>query len=138
MLNAMNWIKREYVRNKKMSHQIKKQREFGGVLLVFAVLILVVSFYKLGFVFNFKQSILMVLIFLLLGITILLPKMLMPLLLVWFIIGTVLGEITSFVVMGILYFCLISPISLILKLKRKKEKPGWKERKGTINYQKLS
>ena len=56
-------------------------------------------------------------IFLLLGLTN--SKLLSPLNTIWFKFGLFLGKIVSPVVMGIIFFFVVTPIALILKIFRK-------------------
>jgi hypothetical protein len=44
------------------------------------------------------------------------PKILRPLNLIWFRIGELLGRITSPLILGLIFFILITPLSVILRL----------------------
>jgi len=49
-------------------------------------------------------------------ITILAPNLLQPLNHIWFLLGKLLGKIVNPVVLGVLFFILITPVSLVLRL----------------------
>lgn len=68
--------------------------------------------------------------------TLMRPKMLRPLNLAWFKLGELMAKIVSPVVLGIIFYLLITPVGLVgrlfgrdeLKLKRGQEKSYWIER----------
>lgn len=135
----MRWIKNIYSEVHQNSIQIKKQNQFGLLLLVIMVVLLMVSFYKNGFLLDTKQLWLASSLVIIGLITFLAPKIFYPFLVIWLCIGAVLGEITSFIILGILYYCFITPITFILRIKNKKEYgSGWITKQNTIDYKKLS
>jgi hypothetical protein len=68
--------------------------------------------------------------------TLIRPKMLRPLNLAWFKLGVLMGKIVSPIVLGIIFYLLITPVGLVgrlfgrdeLKLKRGAEKSYWIKR----------
>jgi len=54
--------------------------------------------------------------FLFIAVTLVAPKMLSPLNLAWYELGMLLGKIVSPIVLGIIFFLMITPISLITRL----------------------
>ena len=92
--------------------KISSNRSFGGV---FFVVFLIIALYPL---LNDGEiriwSIIISLIFLVLGL--LNSKILTPLNKVWFKFGLFLGKIISPLVMGIIFFLVVTPIGLIMKL----------------------
>ncbi len=135
----MNWIKNNYAIVEKNSNQRKKQKQFGLLFAVIVAVILVISFYKNGFVMDVKQNILIGVLTFLSLTTLVFPKLFYPFLCIWLSIGFVFGEISSFIILVFLYYCLISPITYFLRLKNKeKQIPTWIDKSDKINYQKLS
>ncbi|MFT7156988.1 MAG: hypothetical protein ACI8Q1_002003, partial [Parvicella sp.] len=57
-------------------------------------------------------------------ITILIPSVLKATLQIWFVLGSILGEITSTLILGVIYFLLFVPINLF---RRNKIKSGWQK-----------
>jgi hypothetical protein len=95
--------------------KIGSNRSFG---LVFFIVFLIVSIYPL---LNDNPirlwSLIICVIFFILGIQN--SKILTPLNILWMKFGLFLGKIVSPFVMGIIFFCVITPIGIILKLFRK-------------------
>ena len=95
--------------------KISSNRSFG---IVFFVFFLIVALHPL---FNNEDlklwSLIISIIFLILGL--LNSKVLTPLNRIWFKFGIILGKIVSPFVMGIIYFLIVTPIGLIMRLFRK-------------------
>jgi hypothetical protein len=134
----MSWIKNSYNTVEENSSQRKKQQQFGWLVSFIISLILSLSFYKNGFIFDFKQSILIGVFVSLSIMTLIVPKIFYYILIIWLFIGLILGEISSFIVMGILYYCFMSPIAYFLQLKKKDKEEGWIDKNNKIDYKKLS
>ena len=95
--------------------QLSSNRSFGVVFFVVFLLISIYPFFNEG---NIRiWSLLIAIIFLILGL--LNSKLLTPINKVWFKFGLILGKIVSPVVMGIVFFAVITPISIIMKILRK-------------------
>ncbi|MHA7057588.1 SxtJ family membrane protein [Aquimarina sp. M1] len=134
----MNWIKSNFSIVKKNSLDKKKQKQFGGLVTVFLLAVYFVSVYKNGLVFNDKQIITLVSAIVLGGLVLLRPVIIFPFLFIWLFLGNILGEISSFIILGIVYYLLFTPISFFLKMKRKKnDHIGWLDKNGNIDYEKL-
>ena len=92
--------------------KISTNRNFG---IVFFIVFVLIGLYPL---FNGNEirywSIIISLIFLILGV--LNSKILSPLNKLWFKFGILLGSIVSPIVMGFIFFLVVTPISLIMKL----------------------
>jgi membrane protease YdiL (CAAX protease family) len=109
-------------------------KSFG---IVFFLVFLIVSIYPL-----FKEgdlriwSLILCLIFLILGL--LNSSILTPLNKLWFKFGIILGNIVSPIVMGLVFFLVVTPTSLLMKifrkdilnLKKNKTKSYWIEKTG--------
>jgi|TARA_B100000767_G_scaffold35609_1_gene30185 membrane protease YdiL (CAAX protease family) len=109
-------------------------KSFG---IVFFLVFLIVSIYPL-----FKEgdlriwSLVLCLIFLILGL--LNSSILTPLNKLWFKFGIILGNIVSPIVMGLVFFLVVTPTSLLMKifrkdilnLKKNKTKSYWIEKTG--------
>ena len=92
--------------------KISSNRSFG---IVFFIVFILIAFYPL---INQEEiriwSVLISLLFLILGI--INSKILTPLNKIWFKFGIFLGKIISPVVMGIIFFLVVTPIGLIMRL----------------------
>jgi len=114
--------------------KIGSNRSFG---IVFFVVFILIGFYPLLKNGNLNTiSILVGLIFLILGI--LNSKFLTPLNKLWFKFGLLLGQIISPIVMGIIFFLVVTPIAFImrllgkdvLRLKKKSDNSYWIKKTG--------
>ena len=91
--------------------KISSNRSFGIVFVVF----LLIALYPLTYSGEIRiWSVLTSLIFLILGL--LNSKILSPLNKLWFKFGIFLGKIVSPLIMGIIFFLVVTPIGLIMKL----------------------
>lgn len=95
--------------------KIGSNRSFG---IVFFVVFLLISIYPLTNNENIRYwSLIVSLIFLILGL--LNSAILSPLNKLWFKFGILLGKIVSPLVMGIIFFFVVTPIGLLMKLFKK-------------------
>ena len=119
-----------------MSNELKisSNKSFG---IVFFIFFLLVSLYPLLKNENIRiWSLIIALIFLVLGLFN--SKILSPLNQLWFKFGLILGKIVSPVIMGIIFFGVVTPIGVLMKilnkdllsLKFNKEKSYWIEKNG--------
>jgi hypothetical protein len=111
---------------------IGSNKNFG---LVFSAFFFIISLFPLFEDGNIKiWAIILAIIFLILGL--LNSSILSPLNKIWFKFGIVLGSFVSPIVMGIVFFAIVTPTSLIMKmlgknllgLKRNNKKSYWIER----------
>ena len=121
--------------------KISSNRSFG---LLFFVVFIIVAFWS--FRGNLEEikvwSVGLSIIFLILGL--LNSKVLGPLNKIWFYFGITLGKIISPLIMGIIFFFVVTPIGIlmrlfkkdILRLKKNKEKSYWIQRNKKINSMK--
>tara|TARA_B100000614_G_scaffold224836_1_gene213975 strand:- start:172 stop:555 length:384 start_codon:yes stop_codon:yes gene_type:complete len=114
---------------------IPSNKNFG---IVFAILFLVISFWPLLKGEDLRNwSLVIALIFLVLGL--INSKILTPLNQLWFKFGLLLGRIVSPLIMGVIFFFVVTPIGFImrilgkdlLKLKFNKDKSYWIKKDGT-------
>jgi len=97
--------------------KLPSNRNFG---LVFSIFFLVLSAY---FYLNFNMNlstiifIFLSLIFFIFGI--LNSKILYPINLIWYKFGILLGKIVSPIIMGIIFFLVVTPIGIFLKIIKK-------------------
>ena len=92
--------------------KISSNRSFG---IVFFVVFLLIAFYPLTYGGEIRiWSVITSLIFLVSGL--LNSKFLTPLNKLWFRFGIFLGKIISPVIMGIIFFLVVTPIGLIMRL----------------------
>ena len=95
--------------------KIGSNKSFG---IVFFIFFLLVSIYPLVNNENIRLwSLLLSIIFLILGI--LNSKILTPMNKLWFKLGIFLGKIISPLVMGVIFFFVVTPIGLFMKLLKK-------------------
>ena len=109
-------------------------RNFG---LTFFIVFLIVSIWPLLYSEQIRiWSLIVGFIFLILGL--LNSKILTPLNILWFKFGIILGKSISPIIMGIIFFFIVTPISLIMKifnkdllnLKYNNKKSYWIDKKG--------
>ena len=114
--------------------KISSNKSFG---IVFFVVFLLIALYPLIYSGEIRLwSIIVSFTFLVLGL--LNSKILTPLNKIWFKFGIFLGKLISPVIMGIIFFLVVTPIGLIMRmlgkdllnLKYNKNKSYWIEKKG--------
>ena len=114
--------------------KVSSNRSFG---IVFFVVFLLIALYPLTYNGEIRiWSSIISLIFLFLGL--LNSKILAPLNKLWFKFGILLGKIISPIIMGIIFFFVVTPIALlmrligkdVLNLKYNKNKSYWIEKNG--------
>ena len=114
--------------------KISSNRSFG---IVFFVVFLLIALYPLTYNEEIRVwSVIISLIFLVLGL--LNSKILTPLNKLWFKFGIFLGKIISPIIMGIIFFLVVTPIGLLMRLlgkdlinlKYNNTKSYWIEKKG--------
>ena len=120
--------------------KISSNRSFG---LVFFVVFLLISIYPLLHGQNLRfWSLIVAIIFLALGL--LNSKILTPLNKIWFKFGLLLGSIISPIIMSIIFFFVVTPISFVMKilgkdilnLKLNNNNTYWVEKSGPKNKMK--
>ncbi len=118
-----------------MSKKIKvsSNKSFG---IVFFVVFIIVAFYPLIYNEEFRLwALVTAIIILILGL--INSSILTPLNILWFKFGLLLGRIVSPIIMAFVFFCVVTPTGLIMKLfnkdllnlKKKDKKSYWIERK---------
>ena len=114
--------------------KVSSNKSFGIVFSIFFLFISIFLF--LNEYPTYYWSLFVSIIFLVLGL--MNSKILSPLNLLWFKFGILLGKIVSPVVMGIIFFVVVTPISILLKifgkdvlnLKFNNNKTYWIEKNG--------
>ena len=95
--------------------KVGSNRSFG---LVFFVVFIIITFYPLLGSGNIRLwSLILSLIFLILGL--MNSNILTPLNKLWFKFGILLGKIISPLIMGIIFFFVVTPIGLLMKIFKK-------------------
>ena len=95
--------------------KIGTNRSFG---IVFFLVFIIISLYPLLNAENIRiWSLIISIIFLVLGL--INSKLLNPLNKIWFTFGLLLGKIISPIIMGIIFFLVVTPIALFMKLLKK-------------------
>ena len=117
---------------KNSNIKIGTNKSFGVVFFIFFFIVSIFPLFKDG---NIRIWVLIIaVIFLILGL--LDSKVLTPLNKIWFKFGILLGSIVSPIVMGIVFFAIVTPTSLIMRvlgknllnLKKDNKKTYWIER----------
>ena len=97
---------------KKNEIKISTNRNFGLVFFILFLIIAIYPFLKGG---NIQiWSLIISIIFLILGL--LNSKILSPLNKIWFKFGIILGNFVSPIVMGIIFFLIVTPTSFVMKI----------------------
>tara|TARA_Y100000590_G_scaffold258759_1_gene290411 strand:- start:264 stop:659 length:396 start_codon:yes stop_codon:yes gene_type:complete len=100
------------VQKKNYKIKISSNRSFGIVFFLFFLIISIYPFFKGD---EIRTPILFVsIVFLILGI--LNSNILTPLNKIWFKFGMVLGYVISPLVMGVIFFLIVTPIAIIMRL----------------------
>ena len=116
----------------KSKIKIGTNKSFGIVFFLFFFIISIFPLFKDG---NIRiWSLIIAIIFLFLGL--MNSKILMPLNIIWFKFGILLGSFVSPIVMGLVFFVIVTPTSLIMRLlgknllnlKKRDKKTHWIER----------
>ena len=98
--------------NKKNKEKVSSNRSFG---IVFFVVFLLVGLWPMLNNSDLRiWSLILSIIFLFLGL--LNSRILTPLNIVWFKFGMLLGKVISPIVMGLIFFVVVTPTAIILKL----------------------
>ena len=120
--------------------KISSNRSFG---IVFFIVFLIVAIYPLINNADLRiWSLIISIIFLILGL--INSKFLTPLNILWFKFGLLLGRLISPIIMGIIFFFVVTPIGLILRifgkdvlnLKKNNSKSYWIKKNGPISKMK--
>ena len=112
--------------------KISSNKSFGVVFFIFFLIISIFPLFKNGEIRIW--SLLIAIIFLILGV--INSKILTPLNKIWFKIGIFLGSLVSPIVMGIVFFAIVTPTSIVMRilgknllnLKRSNKKTYWVEK----------
>ena len=114
--------------------KLSSNRSFG---IVFFIVFLLIALYPLTYSQDIRNwSVIISIIFLVLGLFN--SKILTPLNKLWFKFGIFLGKIISPIIMGIIFFLVVTPIGLLMRLlgkdlinlKYNNNKSYWIEKKG--------
>ena len=97
----------------KSKIKMGSNRGFG---IVFFIVFLVISFWSFRGDFNQVKIINLVISFIFLALGIINSKILTPLNKLWFKFGLLLGAIVAPVIMGFIFFIVVTPIGLLMRL----------------------
>jgi len=92
--------------------KIGSNRNFGIVFFIFFFILFLYTFLST----NNPKYILLIVSFVFLFLGLLNSKILTPLNLIWFKLGLFLGKIVSPIVMGIIFFLIVTPTGIIMRL----------------------
>ena len=95
-----------------MTLELPKNKSFGTLFSIIFLIVSVYSFYLshfyVGLIFLFLSLVFF-------GITIFKPKLLQPLNILWMKFGLLLSKIMNPIILGIIYFGIFTPISILMK-----------------------
>jgi hypothetical protein len=114
--------------------KLPSNRKFGFFFTLIFFFIGIYFFFKESAVISYVSTTISIFFFI---ITIIKAELLLPLNKIWMRFGFILGMIVNPIVLGIIFFLIFTPISLImrsfrrdeLRLKLKKRSSHWKDRK---------
>jgi hypothetical protein len=133
----LNWIKDTYQTVFNQASLIKKQRQFA---FLFAFILIGVGLY-ISYNKSFKEDSSLISAAIGLGLVavgLLFPKILKWPLIIWLFTGKIMGEITSTLILGFIYFFVFTPVTLLKRFFTKPKKVDWVKRKNPeIDYKKL-
>lgn len=122
-----------------LSKQQNKQKQFGWLLIGIWLVVFYLKLKQNNFDYQLIEKWFYGFPIVLIIITSLVTRLLQPILFVWFLIGKILGLITSFIVLFLSYYVILLPIVFISNIFTKKEEPNvvWLSKTSSIDYKKL-
>ncbi len=126
----MSWIKRTYRQVEALSSQRRKQRQFIILMTIIGTFLALFQWYK---EVPFENTLYVTGGVLLTWIY---PKGWYIPLILWFFIGKVLGEITSTIVLGVVFYLLFFPITFVRRLMLPSDESGWVKVNEEVDYTK--
>ena len=122
--------------------EIPSNKKFGYFL---TLIFLIITIYSYNFYPNYLTYISILILFFILFITLYNPKLVYPLNVSWMYFGFILSKIISPILVGFIFFIILTPIALILKLQKrdelklkiKKQESYWTKRKSLLIEQKF-
>lgn len=113
------------------SHELPSDRSFG---YLFGAILIIIAAYS---VYRGHSHLVAAALFLLggafLAISVLRPSLLSPLNRAWFKFGMLLGKIVSPIVLGAIFFLMITPVALLMRI-RNRDVLHLRSRKGVATY----
>lgn len=123
----MNWISKTHRSTLLLAAEKKKQKQFLWLISLISFAVFGYQYY-LVHTLNYSPQIIG-------GTTLLIslvsPLIALPFLYIWMFIGNILSEITSTIILGFIYFLILTPIGLI---KKNEENTGWLQPKNDNNF----
>ncbi|MDP5001602.1 MAG: hypothetical protein NWQ15_06855 [Flavobacterium sp.] len=122
-----------------LSKQQNKQKQFGWLLIGIWLVVFYLKLKQNNFDYQLIEKWFYGFPIVLIIITCLVTRLLQPILFVWFLIGKILGLITSFIILFVSYYVVLLPIVFISNIFTKKEEPKveWLSKTSSIDYKKL-
>lgn len=123
----MNWISKTHHSTLLLAAEKKKQKQFLWMISLISFAVFGYQYY-LVHTLNYSPAFIG-------GLTLLIslvsPLIALPFLYIWTFIGNILSEITSTIILGFIYFLILTPIGLI---KKNEENTGWLQPKNDNNF----
>lgn len=136
----MNWIKQIITSAKSKAEEDNMQRQFAWLMIAFCGIYVVYRFY-IGFQMDLRLWVVLILAICFMMLLVSNKTgILRHVLLVWFTIGFFLGEISSTIILGFIYWIIFTPIVVFLNLLSKKEtttSEGWSDYESSENYEQM-
>lgn len=118
---------------------LKKKNKYRNFGLFISGLLIITLIGNYSCVSIFTILLISIFIFITIIVSLFYPNIIKPIYNLWMKIGNILGKINSTIIFSILYFFIITPISLLLKINRKKNKnkiSTWTNFNQTIDFKK--
>lgn len=123
----MNWIKKIHKSVSLFSKNKKKQKEF--LWLVAGIILIIFGYKWYNASINYTMLIIAAVLFV---ISFTFPKIIQPILYLWMYFGRILSEITSFIILALIFIFGIIPMGIFYRLSR--NKTGWVNVKDSTNF----
>ena len=122
-----------------LSKKQNKQKQFGWLLIGIWLVVFYLKLKQNNFDYQLIEKWFYSFPIVLIIVVFLVTKLLQPILFVWFLIGKILGLITSFIILFVSYYVILVPIVFISNIFTKKEEPKveWLSKTSNIDYKKL-
>jgi hypothetical protein len=115
MLLTLVLNKKKFMRLMNLNKNLKmpSNKKFGWFFSITLAMIAIYCYWKK---LNYFSAATAIITLLFLTITVLAPKFLTPLNRNWYLLGVILGKIISPIVLGVMFFVFITPISIFMRI----------------------
>lgn len=118
-MSLKRWIKNTHQKNLSFSASSKNARWFSVIMILIIALVFTIR--------NSSEYLVPSILGAYFLVSLVLPKVGLPVLYLWMWVGSVMGQIISSIFLGVIYFFILLPISLLVK--KADYAPQWKVKK---------